>query len=453
MKKTLSLLAASVVMLSANAQTFSPTLGDNASLDQQVIGDTNANADRTNSTSNQIGNSANANGAQLGVTNDTRDQNTVTSTGGAASGGSATGNLSNNDNRSSVGNTSASNGPQTMGQANTGNSSVGNTTTGPSTATTGASTSNSGGNTTTSQGGTGVGLGGDGGKGGTGGTASSTGTNLGINGQQQGIAGSGNSTTDVKNTAAQGQQQGIDRSGNSANTNTAGGNTGGNSANRNSMTGGAQNSAQTTNAGNGAGAGAGSGNRTSLATGAQSFDLSDRSNTSYTDNSRAVAWAPVIHGPAAPALAAANLVVVPGKCGPRMMIVTRDIIGQRFKSLLPDSTFNQTTTDRLVPLTDSNGMPVEPFERRGDYLMGHEATILATTVGTSTAGSISLGLFGKGGDAGQGGSSSSGSVQQIVKEIELRDCVFAMAVAAPQPPVVIPPVDRTHGPAPKADRN
>lgn len=440
MKKTLSLLAASVVALSAGAQTFSPTLDQGASLDQQVIGDTNASADRTQSTSNQIGNSANANGAQLGVTNDTRDQNTVNSSGGAATGGAAIGNQS--DNKSSVGNTSSNSGGNVLGGATSGgnNLSNGGNTTGGNTLSNGSS---SGGNTMVG--------GSNAAQGGAGGTASSNGTNLGINGQQQGIDRSGNSANTNANTAAQGQGQGQGQqqanNGTNAqgqtsantNTNTAGGNTGGNSANRNSQ-------ATNTSAGNGAGAGAGSGNRTSNTT-ALAVDASDRSSTSY--ESRAVAWAPVIHGPAAAPLAAANLVVVPGKCGPRMMVVSKNIVGQRFKSILPDSTFDQTTSDRLVTLTDGNGLPLPPFENRGGFLMGHEVTILATTIGTSTAGSISLGIFGKSNDAAQGGSSSSGSVQQIVKEIELRECVFAM----PKADALTPPADRTHAPAPKADRN
>ena len=415
MKNTLSLIAVSVIALSAQAQTFSPTLGQGATLDQQVIGDTTATADRTQSTAIQQGNSANQFGNDLGNNVDTRDQNTNNVQGGA--GGAAHGNLSSNDNKSSVGNTSSNSGGNNLsnGGNTTGGNVLGGATSGGNTLSNGSS---SGGNTTTSAGGVG-----HGGQGGQGGTASSNGTNLGINGQQQGI----------------------DRSGNSTNANTAGGNTGGNSANRNSMTGGAQNSAQATNAGNGAGAGAGSNNRTAM--------VVEGDRTSY--ESRAVAWAPVIHGPAAAPLAAGNVIVTPGKCGPRMMVVSRDVTGQRFKSILPDSTFVQTTTDRLVTLTDGNGKPMAPFEVRDGYLMGHEITSFVLNGQSSTAGSISLGIFGKNNDAGQGGSSSSGGVNQIIKEIELRDCVYAIAAVA-QPPVIPPMVVVPHNPAvltPKTDRN
>lgn len=48
------------------------------------------------------------------------------------------------------------------------------------------------------------------------------------------------------------------------------------------------------------------------------------------DRSSFVAWAPVIHGPAAPALASANLVVVPGVCGPRVRVITTQIMGQHY---------------------------------------------------------------------------------------------------------------------------
>lgn len=430
MNKTLFSLAIVAVAVSAQAQTFSPTLGQGATLDQQVIGDTSASADRTQSTSIQQGNSANQLGNSLGNNVDTRDQNTVNSAGGSATGGTANGNHSANDNRSSVGNTSSSSGGNNL--SNGGNTTGGNTMVGGSTGgNTLSNGSSSGGNTMTGGANTA--------QGGAGGSSSSNGTNA--QGQAQGIDRSGNSAN--SNANGQGQQQannGTNAQGQtSANTNTAGGNTGGNS--RNSQ-------ATTTTAGNGAGAGAGSGNRTENRTNtALAVDASDRSSTVY--ESRAVAWAPVIHGPAAAPLAAANLVVVPGKCGPRMMVVSKNIVGQRFKSILPDSTFDQTTSDRLVTLTDGNGNPLPPFENRGGFLMGHEVTILATTIGTSTAGSISLGIFGKSNDAAQGGSSSSGSVQQIVKEIELRECVFAM----PKADAPTPPADRTHAPAPKADRN
>lgn len=448
MKKTLSLLAASVVVLSAQAQPFSPTLGDGATLDQQVIGDTNATADRTNSTSTQLGNSANNNGASMANNVDTRDQNTNNVQGGAATGGAAIGNQS--DNKSQVGNVGASNGNQSLdGRSQVGNTSsnsggnvLGGATSGGNTLSNGSS---SGGNTTTSQGGTGVGvgLGGDGGKGGTGGTASSNGTNLGINGQQQGIDRSGNSANTNANTAAQGQGQGQQQANNgtnaqgqtSANTNTAGGNTGGNSANRNT-----QNTAQSTSAGNGAGAGAGSNNRTAL-----SVDASDRSENSY--KSLAVAHAPIVHGPAAPAIPIANGWFAPSQCGPRHSIVKTGFEG-RHMGLVFDSTFKQGDDYSVTPLE-------EPFIRKNGYLIGHLVNEYVAVVGTSSAKSLSAQGFGSNQSGGGAGGATSGAHQQIVVRVTIRDCV--MQEKAPAPAIIVQETIRTETmplpPLPKADRN
>lgn len=426
-----TLIAAAVVAvcsMSAAAQNApqSNTVGANGSLDQQIIGDTTANADRTQSTSNQIGNSANANGAQLGNYSDTRDQNTVNSAGGAATGGAATGNLSSNDNRSSVGNTSSSSGGNNTGGNNLSN---GGNTTGGNTMSNGSS---SGGNTTTSAGGAG----------GAGGSSSSNGTNAQGQGQQQGIDRSGNSANTNANTAAQGQGQqqannGTNAQGQtSANTNTAGGNTGGNSANRNSQ-------ATNTSAGNGAGAGAGSNNRTAM-----QVDASDRSSTSY--ESKTIVHAPVIHGQAAPALAAAGLVMVPGQCGPRVQIIRRPVIGKRFGVWGGQSDVEQGYSEEVAPATDGNGIPV-PFVQQDGYLMGHQVTQFVAVLGTSSAGSFSIGGFGKDGQGGQGGGAASGQLQQIVGKVAVIDCVMPSRVVAAAP--VAPALVAAPMPAPRADRN
>ena len=400
-----------------HAQTQSPVIGNGGgSIDQQIIGDTVSTADHTNSVSTQLGNSANNNGAQMHNNVDTRDQNTVTSTGGAATGGAAIGNQSSNDNKS---NANASNGPQTMGQANTGNSTVGNTT-----ATSGPSTSNSGGNTLggasatngpiSNQNVASGGAGGKGGAGGAGGSASSTGTNLGINGQQQGIDRSGNSAnantmTGGANTAAQGQGQGQT------------------SANRNS---------QSTSAGNGAGAGAGSNNRTAM-----TVDASDRSSTSYV--AKSIALPPVLHGQAAPPLASAAMTVIPGVCGPRHYTETVPVLGTHH-GILWDSTVPQGNDYTAVPATT-------PFIEKDGYLIGHMLNEFVAVVGTSSSKSISGWGVGKEQNGGGGGAANSGSHQQIVVRITVKDCL--MPVAKPAPVVApLPPVRPIELPA-RADRS
>lgn len=377
---TAAAFAVSVLSASVHAQPFSPSIGDGGgTIEQQVIGDTNASADHTQSTSNQIGNSANANGATITTGVDTRDQNTNNVQGGAATGGAAIGNQS--DNKSS-----ASNGNQSLD----GRSQVGNTS------------SNSGGNVL-------------GGASATTGPVSSTNQNV-ASGGQGGKGGAGG----AGGLAAQGQQQGIDRSGNSDN--------------RNALTGGAQNSAQRTSAGNGAGAGAGSGNQTANTT---RVDASDRSSTSYL--AKSIALPPVLHGQAAPPLASAAMTVIPGVCGPRHYTETVPVLGTHH-GILWDSTVPQGNDYTAVPATT-------PFIEKDGYLIGHMLNEFVAVVGTSSSKSISGWGVGKEQNGGGGGAANSGSHQQIVVRITVKDCLMPVkaapvAVQIQQPAPFVPRQDR-----------
>lgn len=395
MKHLLSILALSLACFAASATPFSPSIGNGGgSIEQQVIGDTNASADHTQSTAIQQGNSANANGATITTGVDTRDQNT-NNVSPTATGGNAIGNQS--DNKSN-----ASNGNQSLGQVTNGNSSVGNTTTGPSTSSVGNTTATGHG-----------GQGGGGGQGGAGGAASSNGTNLGINGQQQGIAGSGNSDNtntvkggDQKN--AQGQGQGQQQASNANGTNT--------STNR-----------QNTSAGNGAGAGAGSGNKTENKT-ALSVDASDRSSTSYV--AKSIALPPILHGQAAPPLASAAMTVIPGVCGPRHYTETTPIKGTHH-GILWDSSVPQGNDYTAVPATT-------PFIEKDGYLIGHVLNEFVAVIGTSSSKSISGWGVGSTQAGGGAGAANSGSHQQMVVRITIKDCLMPVKAPAPVAPIVQP---------------
>ena len=121
--KTIITLAAIALCSAAIAQQTATVEGDNlGKIDQQNIGDSLVQDVRTNSTSTQLGNSANANGASINVpTNvDTRDQNTVavnpTTT---SAGGAATGNRADNANQSSAATGASSSGGNTLAGQNT----------------------------------------------------------------------------------------------------------------------------------------------------------------------------------------------------------------------------------------------------------------------------------------------------------------------------------------------
>jgi hypothetical protein len=153
------------------------------------------------------------------------------------------------------------------------------------------------------------------------------------------------------------------------------------------------------------------------------------------DRSSFVAWAPVIHGPAAPALASANLVVVPGVCGPRVRVITSQIVGQHYGPAGGRYEENRGYMETLGPWLDEDGNPGKPFVWRDGFMLGHVVTQYAAVVGTSSAASFSLGGFvdSKG---LQGGAAGSGAAQQLVKSIQVADCLYAM----PKPEVVQPTV-------------
>lgn len=220
--------------------------------------------------------------------------------------------------------------------------------------------------------------------------------------------------------AIQGQQQGISGSGNSS---ARSGNTTGTVNGTNTLTGGSSRASATAA---GAGAGSGSGNSTSNTT---NLDASDRSSS----RDRTTVWAnPVIHGQAAAALPSANIAIVPGVCGPRVMVVSRPVVGREAHMMSDASTFDHTTTDRVVALTDGNGLPADPFEVRGGYLIGHQIMVMAAVIGTSTAASFSLGGFSASGGGAQGGVAASGQLQQLVKSVEVVECVYG-----PVPPTAV----------------
>ena len=148
-------------------------------------------------------------------------------------------------------------------------------------------------------------------------------------------------------------------------------------------------------------------------------DASDRSNTTY--NSKTTVWAPVVHGPAAPALGVGVIAVMPSTCGPRVKIVQRPVVGVRF-GVWGGQTDVAQGYDEILEDAD------EPFVQRGEYRMGHEVVTYTATLGTSSAGSLSLSGFGKNGDGAQGGGATSGALQQLVQRHTVRQCVMAQKI-------------------------
>lgn len=161
------------------------------------------------------------------------------------------------------------------------------------------------------------------------------------------------------------------------------------------------------------------------------------------DSSNFTAWAPIIPAPAAPAIASANLVVVPGVCGPRVRIITTQVMGQHYGPAGGQYEVVRTYNESIGPYLDENGNPDVPFVNRGGYLIGNMVTQAWATVGTSSAAGFSIGGFV---DAKglQGGANASGAVQQLVKSLQVTDCVMPTV----QPQVIKP----TYKPRPRPVR-
>lgn len=169
------------------------------------------------------------------------------------------------------------------------------------------------------------------------------------------------------------------------------------------------------------------------------------------DRSSFTAWAPIIPAPAAPAIASANLVVIPGVCGPRVRVITTQVIGQHYGPAGGQYDVQRGYTETVGPYLDENGNPAAPFVYRNGYLMGHIVTQAWATLGTSSAAGFSIGGFvdSKG---LQGGANASGAVQQLVKGLQVMDCVMPTVQVAPLPaPKPRPrPVRRVVAPVPCA---
>lgn len=135
-------------------------------------------------------------------------------------------------------------------------------------------------------------------------------------------------------------------------------------------------------------------------------------------NYSATAWAPIIHGPAAPALAAGNMVMAPTICGPRVNIIRTQVEGVRFGVWGGQQAVNQGYDEVLAPAENL-------FIQSGAYLIGHSVTSYTVALGTSSAGSFSVGGFSNNGGGAQGGGATSGAMQQIVQRHTVRECVMA----------------------------
>lgn len=396
MKKTFVTLAVSMLFATGvyaqQSNGCAPNAANCTGTNQSNSGDV-TNPGQSSSAATQLGNSTASNAS--GITADPRSQvtqdanNTTTGTisGGnttsGATGGQANGNQSSNDNRSSVGNTASNSGGNTL-STGASTSSVGNTS-----AKGGAGGSANVG-PTTATGGTG-----------TGGSSSSRATG--------GTAAGG--------TAAQGQHQGQQQAATANGTNT--------SRNTSALTGGNSGASNGQNVGNG-----------------QSTTIG---GSSYSDNSRTIFIPPV--APVPPSVVGiGNVIQSTLACGPLQRVEKTPIIATNF-GIFHDGHQQQGFTYDLAPVVDVAGQPVEyryEWMPNGDQrIIGSQVTMFATVVAVSSAQSLTLGGGGGSGSWGQAGGGSSGSMSQLVTNIQVRDCEigfnrFVPLLVTPAPVIETP---------------
>lgn len=197
----------------------------------------------------------------------------------------------------------------------------------------------------------------------------------------------------------------------------------------------------------------------------QSTDNSGNSSTSSVTNnnvdaanrsvynSRAIAFAPVIHGQSSAPVGVGNTTVIHRKCGTRLNLIRTPIYAHTIGAFSGVSSFPYAYTETTSPA----GQPFTKTETDfGTVLMGHEAYITEKTLGTSSSASFSIGGFGSSG-GGQGGSQGSGSLTQSIKQVEIFECIYAIQQVVEVKPVVHPVVEfnqvELEVTRPKQDRN
>lgn len=171
-----------------------------------------------------------------------------------------------------------------------------------------------------------------------------------------------------------------------------------------------------------------------------SVDASDRSttnNVSRYDNH--TLFIPTVTQPTLPAtVAAANVSVQAGACGPRQVVTHRPVEGT-FIGLFKSRRIAQGVTDSLEQAPDPFRYITLPDGSRRMY--GHRVITYTTVVGVSGSRNVQLGGGGSSGNWGQGGYGTSSAMQQLVVRHTLEEC----EVGTVQPEVQYVEVPRAKG--------
>lgn len=168
----------------------------------------------------------------------------------------------------------------------------------------------------------------------------------------------------------------------------------------------------------------------------------DASNHSLSNEK--LIFIPAIIPPTPPStLAVGNIIKETGACGPLQTLVREPVEGSFF-GLIKNSRVRQGYTEHLAPFVDEHGVRQDyrrvPLDDAMGYrLFGHQVTQYTTIVGVSGSRNIAIGGGGGNGAWGQGGAGASGSMQQMVTTIQLRECEVGSVLRTPPPPPPPPP--------------
>lgn len=200
----------------------------------------------------------------------------------------------------------------------------------------------------------------------------------------------------------------MDKSGNSTNTLSNGSNSGGNTMK-------SANTASNDSSGNSS----------------VSIDASDRSTTNYESQALFI---PTIQT-AAPALVASpTLVVERGVCGPRMD-KRQERVNGTYVGIIKRSSIDLGVDDELIPASEPYKYWTDPVGVQ--HVFGHQVTTYVSVNGVAASRSLGLGGGETGGNWGQGGASSSSSVQRTIIRLQLRDCEVELVRGSAPPSVPV----------------
>lgn len=133
--------------------------------------------------------------------------------------------------------------------------------------------------------------------------------------------------------------------------------------------------------------------------------------------------------PPVAALPATNIAMMAGTvCGPRKMLIQREVTGREYGWKGDAEGFVIGTVNVAVEETDGDGLPMASYLTLADGTeIGHIKHTVWTKLGVSISNALAAGVWGKSGGA-QASGQVGGQIEMLVKDTELEDCYRRLPV-------------------------